>query len=423
MRVIFTSIFMILNLCGFTSEILEKRLNELNTIHSFKKIETIGSFVECYEILIEQPINHDNPGQGTFLQKVYLSHKNFNQPSVLVINGYISFNNIVNEWSELLNANQIYVENRYFGQSKPKEIVWETLNLKNVCADLHKIRLLFKDIYPKKWVSTGISKGGLTAVSYKYFYPNDINATIALSTSVKTEECDTAFFTYIDSLSKRDGCMRKLKDFQRKLLSNRDELIPLLKEYFDLHQKEYSRLGLDKIFENAVLEIPFSIWQNASGCETVKNLNADNALEMFSSMRTALHDWFMTDNILNDMEAYRYQALTELGYYCYPTSGLNDLLKEPNAVATFIFPPENSEVSYSNELMQTIKQWLTTSGDNIIYISGNNDPYSIFKIKPDKNVNSLAFVLDGKNHNEVLCKNLDLKQRNEVLSKINGWIN
>jgi PS-10 peptidase S37 len=423
MRVLWTCVLMIISLSGFSNETLEKKLRELSGIASFKKIETIGSFKDCYELLILQPINHENPSQGSFLQKIYLSHKDFDQPTVMVINGYISNNNNVNEWSELLEANQIYIEHRYFGQSKPKEIVWETLTLKNVCADLHKIRLLFNDFYPKKWVSTGISKGGLTAVSYKYFYPKDINATIALSASVKTSACDTSFFSYIDSLCVKNGCLQELKDFQRKLLSYRKVLLPLLKEHFDMHNKEYTLLGLDKIFENAVMEIPFSIWQNNSGCETIKNLKTETPEEMFNSMRNALHEWFMTDNVFNDMKAYHYQALTEFGYYCYPSSSFKDLLNEPREIVSFISLFENINISYSNELMLTIKHWLRTCGNNIIYITGNNDPYSIYKIQPNENVNALAIVLENKNHNQVRFKDLNLKQREELLKKIKNWIN
>lgn len=384
MKITLSSLLVMFSLYGFSSTVLEEKLKEINSIISFKKIEKIGEFKECYEILIEQPINHENPDEGMFLQKLYLSHRDFNQPTVLVVNGYISYNNIVNEWSELFNSNQIYVEHRYFGKSKPENIVWET---------------------------------------YKYFYPEDVSATIALSTSVKTEACDTSYFTYIDSLSKRNGCIKELKNFQKQLLSERDELIPLLKQYFDTHQKQYTHLGLDNIFENAVLEIPFSVWQNNNGCETIKNLNTQTIEDIFKSLRIALHDWFLTDDILINMNTYHYQAMTKLGYYCYPTSGLNELLKDSNKTASYIFPPENVEVSYSKELMIAIKQWLISSGNHIIYISGSNDPYSIYKITPENNVKSLSYILQNKNHNQVRYKNIDLKQREEVLNTINAWLN
>lgn len=216
--------------------------------------------------------------------------------------------------------------------------------------------------------------------------------------------------------------MQELKDFQRQLLTNRNELLPLLKEHFDSNKKGYSRLGLDNIFDNAVLEIPFSVWQNNNGCETIQNLKTETPQELFKSLRLALHNWFLTDNILNNMDGYYYQALSELGYYCYPTSEWRDLLKNPGEVASPVFPPENTDVSYSNELMKTIKQWLITSGNNIIYINGSSDPYSLFKIKPESSANSFLYVLKNKNHSQVYFENLDLQQREEVLNKVREWI-
>lgn len=91
-----------------------------------------------------------------------------------------------------------------------------------------------------------------------------------------------------------------------------------------------------------MLEIPFSIWQNGEGCETINNLNLNTSDELFKSLCMSLHDWFMTDDVYNDIEAYHYQAMTELGYYCYPISGLKDLLIDPNEFFTSIFPPENT---------------------------------------------------------------------------------
>lgn len=419
MKMFLTGILISINFYGFGQETIEGNIRELTNIKSIKKIEAIGEFKDCYELLIEQPINHDDPDQGSFLQKIYLSHKDINKPMVLVINGYISFDNIVNEWSEILDANQIYVEHRYFGKSKPEKIVWETLNLKNACSDLHKIRLSFKSIYQNKWISTGISKGGLTAVTYKYFFPNDISATIALSTSVKTSNCDTTFFTYIDSLSKKNGCFEELKDFQKILLKNRKELISIMINHFEINQIEYHDTYIDKIFDCAVMEIPFSIWQNNSGCEIIKNLNIDTPDEMFNSMRIALKDWFMTKRVFDDMEAFHYQAMTELGYYCYPTSFFKDLLNEQNEILTFI--SHSNHVHYSNELMLNLRTWLTNHGNNIIYITGKNDPYSIYRIQPNKNLDVLSIELENRNHNQVYFKNLDINQRKVILRKIKEW--
>jgi hypothetical protein len=124
---------------------LEEKLKEIDSI-TFEKIPTIDSFNACYKILIKQAVEHSDSSKGFFYQKIYLSHKDFSKPVVFFVNGYVSPKNKINDWSKLLKSNQIYVEHRYYGTSKPKNINWETLNLKNVSADLHHIKLVLGNI-------------------------------------------------------------------------------------------------------------------------------------------------------------------------------------------------------------------------------------------------------------------------------------
>ncbi len=63
------------------------------------------------------------------------------------------------ELSKLLNANLVFVEYRYFLESTPEPKNWEYLTAENSAYDLHNVRNTFKQIYPEKWISTGISKG------------------------------------------------------------------------------------------------------------------------------------------------------------------------------------------------------------------------------------------------------------------------
>lgn len=401
----------------FASE-LEEKLSGIESI-TFSKISTARGFEECYKIFIEQPIDHQHPEVGTFWQKVYLSHKSFQNPTLLFINGYIANNNTISEWGNLLHTNQILVENRYFGESKPDRMNWEQLNMKNIAADLHRIKKVFEQLYPKKWISTGTSKGGLTAVTHKFFFPEDVAATVAHSTSIK-QACDTTFFAYIDSLSASHGCDERMKFFQKQLLLHKPELLPLLKSYFDERGKSYNRLGLETIFETAVLEIPFSIWQNGRGCQTVNRLDTSSTHSMFASFTSSIYHWFLTDNVFKEIDAYHYQALTELGYYCYSTVALADLMT--TSAVTSVYPPKNVSVQYSDTLMIALKEWLVYQGSHIIYLSGENDPYAARRVKPSGQTNALAIVLAGKNHNQTHFADLSSQQKEQVLHQLKLWL-
>ena len=128
----------------------------------------------------------------------------------------------------------------------------------------------------------------------------------------------------------------------------------------------------------------------------------------------------MTDDVFEEIDAYHYQALTELGYYCYPTTGLADLMTT-NAV-TSVYPPENVAVQYSDTLMIALKEWLVYQGSHIIYISGGNDPYTARSIKLSTELNSLSIVLEGKNHNQVHFSDLSSQQKQQVLHQLGLWL-
>lgn len=384
------------------------------------EIKAKDGFSECYKIMIKQPINHSDTTHGFFYQKVFLSHKSIDRPMVMNINGYISFSNKISDWTKVLEANQIYIEHRYFGESKPDIIDYEYLNISNATKDLHRIKEVFSDIYKNGWISVGISKGGLTALSYRYFFPDDVDATITLSTSVKTSKCDSSFYHYIDSLNSDQGCKNELEAFQELLLTRKVDILPHLKDYLLNKCKQYSRLGLKTIYEIAVLEIPFSIWQNGKGCNSI-DYSQTNSKELFDEMKSSLNGWFMTDDIFNLIDPYHFQALTELGHYCYPVTRFSKLLETDLSNLTPVQPVIGVKTTYSNELMTQIKEWAQYSGKQIIYISGGNDPYSKHRITPKDNLDAKSFLLKDKNHNQVFSYHIDTYTLNEITHLIFKW--
>lgn len=397
---------------------------QLDKIEGIKvsEIYTKEGFSACFKILVKQPIDHSDTTQGFFYQKVFLSHKSVDKPMVMSINGYNSSSNHISDWTSVLDANQIFIEHRYFGESRPDTMDYKFLNISNTVKDLHRIRAVFSEIYQEGWVSVGISKGGLTALSYRYFFPDDVDATIALSTSVKTTKCDSSFFHYIDSLNATQGCTKELEAFQKTLLSRKEEIIPHLEKYLKIAGKEYSHLGVKTIYEIAVLEIPFSIWQNGNGCNSI-DYELTEPRQLFEEMKSSLRGWFMTDEVFERINPYHYQALTEFGYYCYPVTRFSKLLETEFDKLAPVQPIPGIMTSYSNESMVQIKAWAESEGSQIIYISGGNDPYSKRRVVPNKKLDAENLILKGKNHNQVFSSDLDKDALRESMEIIKEWIN
>ena len=137
--------------------------------------ERFIEITEAYEIFLDQPLDHKDPFGSKFSQRIYLSHKDVSRPVVLVTEGYTAGHNFVKELHEILNANQIVVEHRYFGKSVPDSMDWHYLNIEQAARDHHRIVELFRKIYPGKWVNCGWSKGGQTAIFHRYFYPDSLH--------------------------------------------------------------------------------------------------------------------------------------------------------------------------------------------------------------------------------------------------------
>ena len=138
---------------------------------------------------IRQEIDHNDPSKGYFYQRAFLSHKGYDNPTAIITNGYGKPRNNITEVAELLEANQINVEHRYFLESSPDSLDYDYLNFEQITADLHKINQLFRKIYDGKWISTGISKGGTTTIFYRYFYPNDVDVSIPYVAPVNHSNC------------------------------------------------------------------------------------------------------------------------------------------------------------------------------------------------------------------------------------------
>ena len=71
------------------------------------------------------------------------------------------------------------MEYRFFTPSRPDPADWSKLDIWQAASDQHRIFKALKKIYSKNWISTGGSKGGMTATYYERFYPRDMDGVVA----------------------------------------------------------------------------------------------------------------------------------------------------------------------------------------------------------------------------------------------------
>ena len=129
--------------------------------------------VPSYTFSFEQPIDHNRPELGTYLQACRLRYKGAEKNVVVLTHGY-NMEYYDTDLATHLDANQLNIEHRYFGQSLPEpfdNLDMTYLNSNQQARDIHNIVSTLKKYLFKtgKWASTGTSKDGITTALQAYW--------------------------------------------------------------------------------------------------------------------------------------------------------------------------------------------------------------------------------------------------------------
>jgi len=399
---------------------LERALFDLPDL-SFTKISQPGQLPMQFGLRIRQPLDHKDPSKGYFFQRVILTHRGFERPTVMNTQGY-DLNYGKSELELSLEANSLNIEHRFFGESRPDSMLWQYLTLEQVTADLHHINQLFKNLYKGKWISTGISKGGQTTIFYKYFYPTDVDVWIPYVAPFNNGLEDQRIYAFLDTVGPAE-CRKKILDFQKYMLQNEDKALEKLKWYAKGANLSFGYLGnsLGKAYELTVLEYSFSFWQWGGNCADIPlGQSLDSCLTHLLKISDVS---FFADGDMKKYASHYYQAATQMGYYGYNIAPFRKLLKHFNSNPSAVFAPkEAGAVSYDNSLNEKVDQWLKEQGNNMIYIYGGYDTWSADRITPSPRVNSKSYILPGKDHGKARIKNMDKAMQNDLKKTLEAWL-
>lgn len=388
----------------------------------FKKIDTPNGYQSAYELKIRQPLDHKDHSKGYFYQRVYLSHKGFDQPTCMITNGYGRPSNNITEVAELLNANQINIEHRYFLESSPDTLDYNYLNFEQVTADLHKINQIFREIYKGKWISTGISKGGTTTIFYRYFYPDDVDVSIPYVAPVNHSDEDPRIYDFLKSVGDK-VCRDDIYEFQVKMLENASEIKSKLKWFAKGKALKFSYLNFDEAYEYAILEYPFSFWQYGVDCKSIPKEYEKNSEKYIEHFLDIVGLDFYSDASMEGYASHYYQSGTEMGYYGFETEPFKGLLQhlDYNPHPSAVFMPNKMSAQFDGTLTNKVSKW-TETAPNMIYINGAIDTWSATAVPPSKKTNALFFFLEGKHHGNARIKNMTPEERLKLNDTLSRWL-
>lgn len=359
-----------------------------------------------FTMTFTQPSDHDDPSQGTFDQRITLLHKDVARPMVMYTSGYyVSSNPSRSEPTQIVDGNQLSMEYRFFAPSIPASPNWaKELTIKQAAADQHRIIEAFKAIYAKNWLTTGGSKGGMTATYHRAFYPKDVSGTIPYVAPNDVVDTDDVYNAFLDQVGTK-GCRNDLTALQRKVLMNRAWFEERTAKDAAAYGYTWDIVGsLPKAMESAVVDMFFAFWQYqpASACATVPKADTATNEQVYQFFERISPLTTYADQSVGYYTPYYYQASTQLGAPEPYETHLADLLEFPGSdVAPTFVPAELKPLTFDTKAMPAIDRIVRTHASRMLYIYGQNDPWSAEPFDCGKNGakrECVRYVVPGGNH-------------------------
>ena len=420
-RILLTGLLLaIVRLSGGTTLHLGEFLEKIDAM-DVRILESESIYDSIVEVMIEQPLDHRHPDGKKFRQRLYISHYDPTRPVVLVEAGYDTKYYLTSEIAATLKCNQVYAEHRYFGKSVPDSIDWKYLDTWQAASDLHRIVQMFRDLYPEKWIATGISKGGQTVIYHSYYYPSDVEVRVPYVAPLNFSVEDERIYSFLNQVGSKAE-RRRVRRFQKMALRHQERYIPAFEEFCGEKGYTYEIAGgTETAFEYCVLEYSFAFWQwgyvdagkipgpTAKPREVVEHMN-----------RVAGFDYF-SDTFIIEHRPFFYQALTEMGYYGYDLDEFKKYIRHvDNPVFTFTLP-EGLETRFNPDLSLSVEKYLGEDADNFIYIYGEYDTWSATAVTSTGSTNSRIFIKDGGSH-RTRIHNMPAEQQEEIYRTLETFL-
>lgn len=403
---------------------LEARLNALKGISSIERLDS-EIYPEKYVVRITQQVDPKDSSAGTFTQRVVIGHRGFDRPTVIVTEGYgaaYALNpKYQEELTKLLDANLVFVEYRYFLESTPEPKNWDYLTAENSAYDLHHVRETFASLYPEKWISTGISKGGQTTMLYRAFFPDDM----AFSVPYVGPLCKAAedgrhepFLRKVSTKAER----KRIQAFQKEILKRRSEMESLLERF--CQEKGYTfRIGMPELLDYCVLEYSFALWQWGTPVAQIPSLKADTQTLFEHLMKISSPDYFAEDGA---NVSFFVQAARELGYYGYDVKPFKKLLSIQSTqgyLNRIMLPKELvGKIEFRPALYNKVYSFLRDEDPKMLFIYGEVDPWSAAMVPIFKGKQNEKVYVQPRGSHRARISNMPEALKEEILTQLNQWL-
>lgn len=408
-----------------------KNLCALPGVSEVKKLETTR-FPEKYVLKIRQNLDTDNAEVGTFNQRIIVGYVGEDRPTVIVTEGYNAdyamSPSYIEELSDLFDANMVFCEYRYFGESMPKPTDWNFLTVENSLGDLHNVNTTFRKLFKGKWISTGISKGGQTTMFYRTYYPNDVDVSVSyvapLNKSVEDGRHEPFLRDEVGTKKER----KAVHNAQLEMFKRKSSLVEMLEKKVKADGLNFN-LPLDEIFDYELMEYPFAFWQWGTPVSEIPSSKDSDEVWFEHLMKVSGPDYF---SVPGRYLSFNMQALRELGYYGYEIdpdfkkycsiSSTKDYLRR------LMIPESMGEwrnVSFDPTLYNKTVEYLKNNDPKHIFIYGEIDPWTASGIAgwlDCSGKQNMRVYVQPRGSHKARIGNMPEDMKAEIMERLNGWL-
>ncbi len=321
----------------------------------------------------------------------------------------------------MLEANFISSSHRYWPGSAPNSLYdLQFLTIAQAAADHHAIVTKFREVYQGVWLSAGVSKGGMTVIYHRRFYPDDVDATVAIAAPFKFSTSDERYSEFLLTIGTPQARQR-VYDFQRLALERREALVPLFEAWFP--ENGYALYhDPDESFESVVTGFLAEFWEQRliSDIDQIPG-NESTDQEILECLRGVEDFVRYSEHGLAQGVPFFYQAYTETGLESSTTNHLDDLLVTDRIDILGFFADRGVYPVYDSTTTYDIYNWVIDSGDNMIFLYGENDPWTAGAVELTGATNAIKVVNPGDNHS-VFINELPDADRDRVIAALEQWL-
>ncbi|PKW15532.1 S28 family serine protease [Saccharopolyspora spinosa] len=378
-----------------------------------------------FDLTFAQPSDHRHPTAGGFQQRLTLLHRDLDRPTVLYTTGYELPSKVSRtEPTRLVDGNQVDLEHRFFVPSRPDPADWNDLDIWQAATDQHRVIAALQSIYQQKWITTGASKGGMTAVYHRRFYPDDVAGTVAYVAPNDVDNDRDSYDEFLASVGTDPACRDALLAVQREALVRRDEMLAKFNAYAEAEGLTFDRIigDVDRGLEMVVLDTPFAFWQyrGQQDCAKIPATTASTD-EIYAFFDETAQFSLYTDQGIEPYAPYYYQAGTQLGWPDVSDELLADLLHHRQLNQPRNLVSRDIPMDFKPGSMLQIDAWVRGQGAELMFVNGERDPWSAEPFQLGSGTSdSFSYLVPGANHGAKI-EGLPDRQRAEAEAAVRRW--